>query len=96
MSSRSYSPSLIVVTDEAPSRTAHTAKLRSSASGYRNPRGLRGSGTADNACSRPTRSPSVTGRAGVSVGVVTADSAGIGHADIAGEVLEVVWDVENS
>jgi hypothetical protein len=30
----------------------------------------------------------------VSVGVVTADSAGIGHADIAGEVLEVIWERE--
>lgn len=36
------------------------------------------------------------GQAGVSVGVVTADSTSIGHADIAGEVLEGVWKVENS
>jgi hypothetical protein len=31
-----------------------------------------------------------------SVGVVTADSTEIGHADIAGEVLKVSGSVENS
>ena len=60
------------------------------------PRAVRGSGTADNACNSPPCSSSVTARGVVLVGVVTADSTEIGHADIAGEVLKVSGSVENS
>jgi len=43
MSSRSCSQSLIAVTDDAPVITAHTATASNAASGWRSPRGLRGS-----------------------------------------------------